>query len=79
MIGVVLRSNVPRAVRVLRQRAGWRQEDLAAKAGGSRETISRIERGQLRGVTVGALEKVADALGTSLISSCDRRAPSSTG
>ena len=53
-------------MRVLRLRAGWRQEDLAAKAGGSRETISRIERGQVRGVTVGVLEKVADVLGASL-------------
>jgi len=53
-------------MRMLRLRAGWRQEDLAAKAGGSRETISRIERGQVRGVTVGVLEKVADVLGASL-------------
>lgn len=32
-------------VRTVRLRKGWRQEDLARKAGSSRATISRVERG----------------------------------
>jgi transcriptional regulator with XRE-family HTH domain len=62
----MLRSNVPRAVRVLRRQRGWRQADLAARFGRSRETISRLERGDLRGLTIGTLEHVAGALGASV-------------
>jgi transcriptional regulator with XRE-family HTH domain len=58
----VLRTNLPRSVRILRRRRGWRQADLGAACGLSREAISRIERGAFRGVTVGALERVAVAL-----------------
>jgi transcriptional regulator with XRE-family HTH domain len=59
---MVLRTNLPRSVRTLRRRRGWRQSDLGAACGLSREAISRIERGALCGVTVGALERVAVAL-----------------
>jgi transcriptional regulator with XRE-family HTH domain len=62
----MLRSNVPRAVRHLRQRRRWRQSDLGARACLSRETISRVERGELRGVPIGTLERITDALGASI-------------
>ncbi|HVM24289.1 MAG TPA: helix-turn-helix transcriptional regulator [Candidatus Limnocylindrales bacterium] len=59
----MLRTNLPRAVRILRRRRGWRQADLAVRSGLSREAISRVERGVLRGITVGSIERVVDALG----------------
>jgi len=49
----MLRTNLPRALRHLRQRRGWRQVDLAVSAGCSRETVSPLERGDLRGVALG--------------------------
>ena len=51
------------AIRVLRVRRDWRQEDLGAAAGVSRSLVSRVERGRLKGVPVDALERLAEALG----------------
>lgn len=48
-----------RAVRIGR---GWRQLDLAVRAGVHRSTISRIERGHLDGIPLGTLLDVARAL-----------------
>jgi transcriptional regulator with XRE-family HTH domain len=62
----MLRSNVPRALRHLRRRRRWRQADLGAMSGSSRATVSRIERGGLRGVPVGLIERLADALDASI-------------
>lgn len=62
----MLRSNLPGAVGQLRHRLAWRQADLAAHAGVSREAISRIERGGVRGVTIASIEKVVAALGARL-------------
>jgi transcriptional regulator with XRE-family HTH domain len=59
-------SNLSRAVRALRHRAGLRQADLAAKAGVSRQAISRLERGQFAGQTLRMAERVVDALGCRL-------------
>jgi transcriptional regulator with XRE-family HTH domain len=53
---------VGRAIRALRIRRGWRQQDLADAAGVSRSVICRIEAGALRGMTLGALEAVCRAL-----------------
>lgn len=49
-------------VRYLRIRRHWRQGDLAAAAGVSQSTISRIERGHLGEVTLDAIRSVAAAL-----------------
>lgn len=62
----MLRSNVPGTVRVLRRRRGWRQADLGRKSGTSRETISRLERGDVRGLTLGTVETIANALGANV-------------
>lgn len=49
-------------IRELRIRRAWRQADLASAAGISRGTISRIERGHLESVTLGALRRICRAL-----------------
>jgi transcriptional regulator with XRE-family HTH domain len=56
-------EQVGRAVRAVRVRRGWRQADVAAAAGVSQQTVSRIERGIHDGVPLGTLRRVAGALG----------------
>lgn len=64
---MVVRQNLSRATRFLRRRRGWRQRDLAARGGVSRETVSRLERGGIDGMTVAALDRLASALGATLV------------
>lgn len=45
-----------------RTAAGWTQAELAARAGVSRATVARIERGEAT-VTLATLQRVAAALG----------------
>lgn len=66
MLLVMLRLNLPRGVRLLRRRRGWRQADLATRSGLSRQIISRIETGSLRRMPLGAVAAVAEALGASV-------------
>ena len=47
-------------IRNLRKKQGWNQEELAHRANISRTYIGSIERGEIS-VTVGSLEKIADA------------------
>ena len=42
---------------------GWSQSELARRSGVGQSTISRIERGETAGLSLGVLEKVAKALG----------------
>ena len=51
------------ALRALRIRKGWRQEDLATRGGVSRQLISKIESGRLDGIQIGTVRRVADVLG----------------
>jgi transcriptional regulator with XRE-family HTH domain len=55
-----------RGIRALRQRRGWRQEDLARETGVSQSVVSRIELGQLESIPVSRLVAVARALGATL-------------
>ena len=50
------------ALRSIRVRKGWRQADLSARAGVSRSTIGRIERGRFETVPLGTIRRVAAAL-----------------
>jgi len=50
------------AVRLVRVRRGWRQVDLARRAGVGQPTISRIERGHFDSLSVAALRLVAAEL-----------------
>jgi transcriptional regulator with XRE-family HTH domain len=48
--------------RALRQRLGWRQRDLAERAGVSQTFVSLVERGHLESVPLRKLRRIADAL-----------------
>jgi transcriptional regulator with XRE-family HTH domain len=50
------------AIRVVRHKRGWRQSDLAARAGVSDVTVSRIERGHVDTLSLRTLRSVASAL-----------------
>ena len=64
-IGVML-TNIARAMRTLRLARGWSQAALGARAGVSRELVSRLERDDVAGVTLGSVDRIATALGASL-------------
>jgi transcriptional regulator with XRE-family HTH domain len=49
-------------IRAVRHRRGWRQRDLAARAGVSDVTVSRLERGHLDTLSVRTVRAVASAL-----------------
>jgi transcriptional regulator with XRE-family HTH domain len=53
-------------LRALRHRLGWRQVDVAARSGLSQSVVSRLELGQLGGVTIETLAAVAGTLGARL-------------
>ena len=59
-------TNVPRSIRALRLRKDWSQEVLAGRAGVSREAVSRMERGEMAGMTIARVDKIATALGASV-------------
>jgi transcriptional regulator with XRE-family HTH domain len=48
--------------RAARIRRGWRQEDVAMRAGISRQTVSRLERGEMGGCTLVSLRGLAKVL-----------------
>lgn len=52
-----------RIARVLRQRQGWRQLDVATAATVSQPVVSRLEAGQLKGIPLETVEAVFEALG----------------
>ena len=49
-------------VRAVRLRLGWRQVDVAARAGVSQSTVCRVEHGRLETVQVGLVRRVLRAL-----------------
>jgi transcriptional regulator with XRE-family HTH domain len=57
---------VGRALRAIRIRKRWRQEDLAAAAGTSRWTVARLERGRIDELSVARLRGIVEALGARL-------------
>lgn len=50
------------AIRAVRHRRGWRQRDLASRAGVSDVTVSRIERGHLDTMSIRTVRAVGAAL-----------------
>lgn len=61
-----MRTNLPRAVRELRLKRGWRQADLAARAACTRQAISRLETGRVSCLKLATLDAIVQALGGSL-------------
>jgi transcriptional regulator with XRE-family HTH domain len=61
-----MRTNVPRAIRALRLKRGWRQSDLAARAACTRQVISRLETGRVDALKLRSLDAIVQALGGSL-------------
>ncbi len=50
------------AVRAVRQRRGWRQSDLAERAGVSQSTVSRLERGHPGPIALDAIRRITGEL-----------------
>jgi transcriptional regulator with XRE-family HTH domain len=59
-------ARIGRTIRALRQRRGWRQTDLAARAGVSRSAVSNIERGRVDRYTLATVRGLMRALDTSV-------------
>ena len=59
-------ARLGRLIRVVRQRRGWRQTDLAAKASVGKTLIAEIESGRLEGIGLARMRKVVGAFGLSL-------------
>src|SRR3954453_7430642 len=62
------------ALRALRHHRGWRQDDLAREARGSRALVASIEQGRADRVTVATLDRVAVALGSRVVCRIEWRA-----
>ena len=62
MLVAMPRRWIGRNIRLLRRRRGWRQRDLAAAAGLSQPTVSKIERDRLDEVTFHAIVACVGAL-----------------
>jgi transcriptional regulator with XRE-family HTH domain len=60
------RMRVARSFRALRIHRGLRQADVGAAAGLSRSLVSKVERGELDGVTIRVLDRLVQELGASL-------------
>ncbi len=58
-------GRVGRLIRVLRQRRGWRQIDLARRAGLGQSVVSDLELGRLNGLSVGTIRRAVSAFGLS--------------
>lgn len=56
-----------RIARALRHRLGWRQADVARRAGTSQDLVSRIERGRVDAIGVAKLRRVLAALDAELV------------
>ena len=59
-------QRIGRVIRILRQRRGWRQVDLARRAGVSQEAISDMERGRIGRYTVQTIRRTLAPLDASV-------------
>jgi transcriptional regulator with XRE-family HTH domain len=66
-------QRIGRSLRVLRQRRGMRQSDVAAAAGVAQSLISEIEAGRIEPLQLGALRRVFAAVGAGFGGSVDWR------
>jgi transcriptional regulator with XRE-family HTH domain len=59
-------AQVGRAIRAVRIRRHWRQQDLARVSGVSPDAVSRAELGRLDGMTLGRIRAIGEAIGITL-------------
>lgn len=59
-------TRLGRRVKLLRERLGWSQHELARRSGVSRPTIAGLEAGSRPSITLENAKKLANALGVSL-------------
>ncbi len=55
-------AEIARIARALRRRRGWRQEDVAVRAGLHRTTVSLVERGRFSNLTLNVIRRCIEAL-----------------
>jgi HTH-type transcriptional regulator/antitoxin HipB len=60
-------ERIGQSIRALRHRRGWTQAELGRRAGCSASTISRLERGQARSVSLGVVVRLLEALDARLL------------
>ena len=53
-------------IKLKRISRGWTQEDLSKKSGVSRNTIVKLEKGEIDGIRFGIIKKIAAALDTTV-------------
>ncbi|XZJ42384.1 helix-turn-helix transcriptional regulator [Clostridium perfringens] len=53
-------------IKLKRIARGWTQEDLSKKSGVSRNTIVKLEKGDIDGIRFGIVKKIAEALDTTV-------------
>jgi transcriptional regulator with XRE-family HTH domain len=58
---------IGRAVRRLRHRRSWTQEDLASRSGQSQDLVSRVERGRVDGMPLRRIRAIAQALDAEVV------------
>jgi transcriptional regulator with XRE-family HTH domain len=63
------KPDIPAQIRAGRALRGWRQRDLAERAGCDMQTVSNIERGAVR-PSFEVLQQLAVALGQDLVIYC---------
>jgi transcriptional regulator with XRE-family HTH domain len=66
---------IGRQVQAVRLARNLRQQDVAARAGVSRPTVSRLERGELDGLTLGTIRAISRALGMPSVAHLGWRGP----
>lgn len=59
-------TSIGRVLRAVRHHRGRTQAEVAQRAGLSQSVYSRAERGELKGMTLGTLDRIASALGATL-------------
>lgn len=59
-------GRIGRSIRVIRIRAGWRQQDLANRAGVSRSFVSKVETGQAATADMARIQRLCAAIGADL-------------
>jgi len=62
----MITQKIGEKIKQLRERKGWRQEDLAKESGVLFTTVSKIEGGFIKNPRMEKVAKIAKALGVSL-------------